>query len=140
MQTFLPYQDFMCCAKVLDRQRLGNQRVENLQIINTLVYGGGWNNHPAVKMWKGYEKALFFYQFYICGEWVFRGYNDTCLDKTRDTVGKKCLDRVALEMPPWWGNPRLHLSHRSRLVCKFPEHYRKFWPDIDDDFDYYWPV
>ena len=28
MQTFLPYEDFRASARVLDRQRLGKQRVE----------------------------------------------------------------------------------------------------------------
>lgn len=44
MQTFLPYADFPGSAKVLDRKRFG--------------YSAGWQNHPAVKMWRGYEYAL----------------------------------------------------------------------------------
>ena len=37
MQTFLPYASFEESAKVLDRQRLGKQRVECLQIFNALA-------------------------------------------------------------------------------------------------------
>ena len=37
MQTFLPYADYAASAKVLDRMRLGKQRVETLQILQTLV-------------------------------------------------------------------------------------------------------
>ena len=37
MQTFLPYADFPGSAKVLDRKRLGKQRVECCQILNTLL-------------------------------------------------------------------------------------------------------
>ena len=57
MQTFLPYKDFSRSAKVLDRQRLGKQRVEGLQILQCLLGIGSlrWKNHPAVKMWKGAE-------------------------------------------------------------------------------------
>ncbi len=37
MQTFLPYADFERSAAVLDRQRLGKQRVETLQIFQALT-------------------------------------------------------------------------------------------------------
>jgi len=33
MQTFVPYANFSESAKVLDRQRLGKQRVETLQVM-----------------------------------------------------------------------------------------------------------
>lgn len=35
MQTFLPYQNFVASARVLDRQRLGKQRVEGSRPIWT---------------------------------------------------------------------------------------------------------
>jgi Pyrimidine dimer DNA glycosylase len=37
MQTFLPYPDFVACARVLDSRRLGKQRVEALQILRALL-------------------------------------------------------------------------------------------------------
>lgn len=39
MQTFLPYSSFRMTAEVLDRQRLGKQRVEALQILRILRQG-----------------------------------------------------------------------------------------------------
>ena len=54
MQTFITSIDFKLCARVLDRQRLGKQRVEVLQILQTLLgESTGWRNHPCVRMWKG---------------------------------------------------------------------------------------
>lgn len=48
MQTFLPYPSFVESAKCLDRQRLGKQRVEVLQLLKALlVPGSGWGNHPV---------------------------------------------------------------------------------------------
>lgn len=41
MTTFLPYADFTETAKVLDRARLGKQRVETLQIVQSHLSGGG---------------------------------------------------------------------------------------------------
>jgi hypothetical protein len=37
MQTFLPYNDFVKSARVLDYKRLGKQRVEGMQIINAIT-------------------------------------------------------------------------------------------------------
>jgi len=63
MQTFLPYSSFIESVRCLDRQRLGKQRVEALQILNALNgKSKGWTNHPATKMWCGYEEALCLYK------------------------------------------------------------------------------
>lgn len=52
VQTFLPYPDFAQSAQCLDRQRLGKQRVEVLQLLKALKgESKGWKNHPAAKMW-----------------------------------------------------------------------------------------
>ncbi len=37
MQTFIPEPDLYQSVRVLDRQRLGKQRVETLQIMNACV-------------------------------------------------------------------------------------------------------
>ena len=50
MQTFLPYSDFQQSAAVLDRVRLGKQRVEALQTLRALVIPEyGWQSHPAIR-------------------------------------------------------------------------------------------
>jgi hypothetical protein len=147
MQTFLPSPDFAESARVLDRARLGKQRVETLQIAKALTTGSGWVNHPVVKMWVGYEAALAAYQIAVCDEWVkVRGYNDTCLLKTIEMLNGKITlaDLFNPEQfdkrPPWLGDEALHASHRSNLLRKAPEHYRQFWPDDPDDLPYVWPV
>ena len=43
-------------------------------------------------------------------------------------------------LPPWLGDEDIHLSHRSALVRKDPDHYRPFFPDVPDDLPYVWPV
>lgn len=145
MQTFLPFADFAHTAQVLDRQRLGKQRVETLQIVTALVKGGGWENHPAVKMWRGHLFALVAYQRAICFEWrVKRGYKDTCLDKTIElagTIGGTGIVRPGdAEAPPWLGNRAFHLSHQSNLLRKLPEHYQPYWPTVGPHLKYVWPV
>lgn len=64
MQTFLPYASFTDNAQCLDRQRLGKQRVEAFQILKTLLYGGGWQHHPVVRMWAGSEQCLVHWRIY----------------------------------------------------------------------------
>lgn len=79
MQTFLPCAGFADSAEVLDRRRLGKQRVEALQVFRGLtVPGYGWRRHPAVRMWSGYEEALVCYGLVICAAWTAAGGADTC--------------------------------------------------------------
>lgn len=138
MQTFLPYPDFEESARCLDMRRLGKQRVETWQIYLALTKEGyGWKNHPAVKMWKDYEEALLVYGKAICKEWIRRGYKDTMHNRFVEEHNK----RVSLTIYPCWlGYYSFHKSHRSNLLRKDPDHYRKFFPDIPDDLEYIWPI
>ena len=141
MQTFVPETTYAACAHVLDRQRLGKQRVECLQIMNVITgqsKSKGWQNHPACHMWRDHPDALLSYTRGICEEWVQRGYNDTCLHKTALVLGVAVIH--ADIYPEWWGDYRVHASHRSNLLRKNPDHYRQFWPDETDKLEYYWPV
>lgn len=147
MQTFVPHgSDFTSNAKVLDRQRLGKQRVEGMQIINTLLgYSDGWVNHPAVKMWKGHEQALVKYTLNICQEWRLRGYKDTCAIK----ILEKCVDSELfpddivwgnIKLPAWLDDPEVMESHKSNLLRKLPNHYSQYWPEVSPDLPYKWPI
>lgn len=140
MNTFLPYSDFTESAKVLDYRRLGKQRVECYQILNTLRYGSRWSNHPAVLMWFGYETALCKYGYAICDEWINRGYIDNTKSKILEHDWHYLNLYTLIKYPLWLGNEDFHKSHRSNLLRKYPEYYRKFWPDESDDLPYIWPV
>ncbi len=143
MQTFLPYTDFVKSAECLDRQRLGKQRVECLQILRILIGEdpeSRWKNHSAVKMWKGYEYALCIYSMAICHEWIRRGYRDTCLEKFDNIYEKYSKIWKNRNEPNWCFDENFHLAHQSNLVRKFSEHYRKYFPDVSDNLSYIWPV
>jgi hypothetical protein len=138
MQTFLPLEDFAASARVLDRQRLGKQRVECLQILKALANPTyGWQNHPAVQMWRSFELGLIEYGVAICDEWIMRGYADSCKNQIDDFT-----DRFTeSQWYPWWlGDPRLHLSHQSNLLRKAPWAYGHLWPDVPRDLEYWWPT
>jgi hypothetical protein len=116
---------------VLDNRRLGKQRVEALQILNTLTgKSKGWINHPAVQQWKGYEGALSYYGWIMCVEWIHRGFNST--------IHEKFCPFLYGSLPPWLGNEKFHKSHRSNLTRKYPEWYSKFWQE-DPTLPYFWP-
>jgi hypothetical protein len=138
MQTFLPYPDFFKSAKCLDRKRLGKQRVEVLQILRAIKQGGGWRNHPATRMWRGYEGALVMYGEFIVDRWLSLGYKDTCLNKMFELVN---IDQLTLPvLPHWLGDTEFHQAHQSNLLRKDPEWYGQFGWDVPDDLPYVWPV
>jgi hypothetical protein len=154
VQTFLPLPDFDESARVLDRARLGSQRLEALEILCIITkeipkgltqtglniaqhaIPGGWRytrhkNHPACLMWAGYHVALKNYYMAIVEEWERRGYSHNL------GYFRKC---GVFRLPPWYGHSPLHISHQSRLIQKNPAHYRPHFPEAPDDLEYYWPT
>jgi hypothetical protein len=177
MQTFMPYVDFTLVAKCLDNKRLGKQRVEcwqiylvlqkikrreyledlnNLEIpkITPIQYEEllslkhlGWEYHPIVKMWKGYEESLLYYGVDMCDEWISRGFKDTLkerfeaeLHKMRPIPISTKLFKYSIEIdcPDWIDDKELQLSHQSNLVRKDAIHYRKYFPDVPNNLEYKW--
>lgn len=141
MQTFLPFKSFAHSAMVLDRMRLGKQRVECKQILNALRTGptkGGrktpWYNHPATKMWKGHETALAAYALVICAEWKARGYKDSLSDFFYEAIGSE-----QIVFPKWLGDRDFHDSHKSNLLRKNEQHYIQFGWLVPSDLPYVWP-
>jgi hypothetical protein len=136
MQTFLPDHSYFVSARILDRQRLGKQRVEAYQILRALRgESKGWVNHPATRMWRGYERSLIIYTELICQEWIDRGYKDSIKPK----VSAMLADYPDYVSPPWL-TYELIRTHQSNLVRKNPHYYRPFFPEVPDDLPYLWPV
>lgn len=137
MQTFLPVPDYHAAVTLIDRQRLGRQRLECAQLLRALRgETKGWGNHPAAKMWRGHEHALCVYALAVCDEWIRRGYKDT----------QRPLFAAALQAlpdtgpPAWLGSPEFHAAHRSNLLRKLPAHYQQFGWSEPDSLEYVWPV
>ena len=128
MQTFLPYESFRESAKVLDWRRLGKQRVEGMQIIQTIEKQNGWKHHPIVKMWTPYVPALKQYTNIIITEWIGRGYNNNMEFYDIDNV----------EYPDWLGNEKFHASHRANLLRKDFDWYSQFGWTENSESPYLW--
>lgn len=139
MQTFLPHPSFEDSAKALDYRRLGKQRVEAWQILQTLAgLSKGWANHPASIMWKDHPLALCDYGIAMCVEWVRRGYSDSMATKfAHIREGLRELHSGPW-MPGFLGCDAFHASHRRSLSEKDFNHYGPQWKDIPAT-GYLWP-
>lgn len=135
VNTFIPYADFKKCAKVLDNKRLGKQRVEAKQILNIITDATetkGWRNHPVVKMWTGYAKALMLYYNTIVTEWINRGYKNNM---------PMYVIKGKVPMPWFIGNHSVHLSHQANLIRKNKD-YAKIFKNVPKEYltyTYIWP-
>jgi len=147
MQTFLPYKDYRKSADSLDMKRLGKQRVECIQLLNSIKATKedkpyrGWKNHPAREMWylpgkHDHTNALVRYGVEVCKAWRSRGYKDTCLEKIQAHYDHSAEDKD----PNWLGNEKFHMTHRSMLIQKKPEYYREKFEGTPEDLEYVWPT
>lgn len=129
MQTFLPFPSYSQSAQCLDNRRLGKQRAEAKQILKALkdpTYG--WQHHPAVKMWRGYDESLREYLHHIIQEWESRGFNHW-----------SGYPKFQASASPHWLTEEFCSRHRAALFFKDPKWYSQFnWTEIPQ-IDYLWP-
>lgn len=150
MQTFLPYKDFDDSAKALDNKRLNKQILEGYQILKVLNNPdprAAWRNHPAVKMWRGHEQALFTYILAMVKQANLRGIKT---DKNMSNISMLRIDTIKQwgnGFPSWYNSneiDRITESHRANLYRKDPEYYMDFINDqaspCCDKCQYYWPT
>jgi hypothetical protein len=155
MQTFLPYKDFTKTAKALDSKRLNKQILECYQILNVLSNDdprAGWRNHPAVKMWRGHEKALWGYAMTMLFEASSRGIKTDTNEKNLRTAWANNADNWGSGEPDWYTDEvamkRLTITHKANLYKKDPIHYFDFFssvaksnpccPNRKEPCKYYW--
>jgi len=149
MQTFVPFANFKRSAAALDNSRLNKQLLEGRQIYQILAENrtrGGWVNHPAVKMWRNYDNALYSYLDAIRQECDYRGIstekNWVAINQMYDRNWYRG-DNIVL--PPWLGDVRVHQSHKGNLYRKNSEFYFQFskvteWETCCDKCNYFWPT
>lgn len=148
MQTFVPYANSHLSAASLDNKRLNKQLLEGRQIYGILASNkstGAWVNHPAVKMWRNYDNALYAYLKAIKEECVLRGIqtqkNWEAIEKMHYWNWNRGSNIV---MPPWWNDDRVHESHRNNLYVKDSEYYYDFFDakrvTCCEKCNYWWPT
>lgn len=141
MNTFITNTDFRKSAANLDSQRLGAQIYEGIHILSSLL---GVNdklvnpkrdvsNHPASKLWVGYEPNLLSYILYHMREWTFRGYSSDINQQNIDIIYDVRTFWDGAELIPAWITNKLIETHRSVLIQKKPSFYVALWPNCPDN-------
>ena len=98
-----------------------------------------WYNHPATKMWRGYEVALCLYINAVLIEWAKRGKMDNVREDWALVMNHYELAHKPPINPPWLGDEDFHRSHQSNLIRKDPKHYGPLFPNVPNNLPYIWP-
>lgn len=119
-------------VRCLDNKRLISQKQEALTLLRALERGeGGWHDHPACQMWKGYEEALKVYINCCIRECVIRGFNNS-------TVLFVMSKKTGISLPWWFCKDSFHSTHRAALLKKDSKFYSQYgW--TDEWRGYKWP-
>lgn len=141
MQSFVTDSCLLTCVKNLDNKRLGKQRLEGLQMLNSIYSGstrGLFHNH-CTKMWKNHPLALQAYINFCIQEWIFRGFKNTM----------KIFPEYSEQMPDWFYWKSLQRSHRANLLRKNLAFYKDKFIKTPQDYEilrpylycgYLWPT
>lgn len=128
--TFLPFADVKKSLECLDDKRLCKQRVEAMQILNSLRNKNGWNKHPSCIMWSSHIPYLQMYYNESLNEWVRRKKLNTMAFET-------ITDKIE---EPWFvGYEVFHYTMQAALMRKDPVHYKFNVPKEYMDVGYFWP-
>ena len=159
MQTFLPQADLHTSAYFLDNKRLNKQILEGYQILNVLSgksKTGGWRNHPAVLMWRGFERGLWEYIQSMIQEAKMRGIRTENNEANLNDLKDQCWEEWGNTAPSFWQDEtklmRVITTHRANLFKKDPVYYIEYQyavnspynipccPDRKEPCKYYWPT
>jgi len=120
MQTFVTGTN-LYTRSTLDTKRVLNQINEATVIYKALTgLTQAWINHPAVKMWAGYEDALLEYRQDMMLEAILRGYEY----QWQSLPFKPFADKI---YPPWYDKEEVHVMYKGLLLFKNLEHYSKYY-------------
>jgi hypothetical protein len=162
MQTFLAYISFVKSIDCLDYRRHGNQRSEARGIYGILTGFKNtghskaqqefllrrYSNHPAVLMWKGYEKQLALYHDIAIALWIKKKYNNNMTPLfykcSSDDLGRSHSSNYSVIQHklgnPYWLTEEFCSRHRSNLLRKKPEFYKKYGWSEPNNLPYLWPT
>jgi hypothetical protein len=153
MRIYTPYNSVKLNAAVLDEKTLGGQCNSSITILETLRgRSKGWQWHPGVTMWQGYEDLLVDHAVGFIKTWTAPPMNHPDLWTPKlaklgyfrqiDLLTKTRYVRMpkqSLDMPWWWGNQMFHMSNQSALLRIEPDWYDKFLVVPNDICDW-WPL
>jgi hypothetical protein len=148
MQTWITDKDFYKSAVNLNRQHLQANLYESIHILASLLDVNdklvnpkrNVKNHPAAKLWEGYEDALFYYIDAHIVAWLNIGYKCN-INKAnmrfiyavmKDNKYSYFQNKISN-----WITDELIQTHRSVLIQKEIKkkvnHYQNLWPNCPND-------
>lgn len=109
--------------EILDHVRLRNQVLRECM---TLLRGG-WPNHPVAKAWVNNHGALALYTTYgLYYLYRHRLIQHGAFFRLRGELNTIiCASHNSVKLPSWWGDKRIHSSHRACLLAKGERDYYK---------------
>jgi hypothetical protein len=169
-QTYLPSSNFRVCAYVLDDRRLGNQRVDNIRVLESLsgyrlVHSSKWHDDMTGKIvTEPWAEGEWYVERHLTGfykpvslwrghEWLFKQYNQAiCLEYSEvrgfkdtcqlkfETLWNHCYSGTDDAMPDWFNVTAFHQYMQYLLVQKAPKIYRAKFPGLLEEYEYKWPT
>jgi hypothetical protein len=156
MNTFLPYNDFKKCARILDNKRLNKQILEGTQIINIILKKVGiicdeekknWWNHPVFNLWMDKKSKKFylcqlikyldaFYDEHICRGGKHEYYENKRKDFITLSIVHEELFASSKKVLKWSSN--LHKCMKANLIRKDEIYYSKYFKNIKPQKGYDW--
>lgn len=128
MQTWITDKDFSKSASNLNRHHLHANIYESIHILASLLDctdklvnpKRNVKNHPAAKLWKGYEGYLYFYIEFHLSAWHENGYESHINSKNLYMIAKQLTlySYYMDEKNIVWITDELIQTHRSVLIQK----------------------
>lgn len=134
LMTYLPYPDITFSLVALRPEHRLKQRKDALDIYNFLRLEKNLDL-KICKMWEGYHNCLARY-FNIVNSLCDQDGAPKMPDLDRGYEQQEGLYKLVF--PPWWGNPKLHQSHRSNLI-KLDKDYERWFSGTPKNLPLYWP-
>lgn len=149
MQTFITDKDFYKSASNLTRQHLQAQIYEGIHILASLLDVNdklvnpkrSVKNHPASKLWVGYETELLYYIYCHISEWIDKRGCESKINSLNFILLRKYININWENQNPSWITDELIQTHRSVLIQKEIEKENNIEYKIkmlwhDEDFTY----
>jgi len=126
-------RNFNTSASLLDSKRLGSTIYESIHILASILHKNmdlvnpkrDVSNHPASKLWIGYERELGAYIYAHIEEWCNRGYK-TDVNLKNYHIITSGLGRGIYHIPKWISNELIE-THRNVIYRKKPDFYPHSW-------------
>jgi hypothetical protein len=155
MQTNMTNKIIAKSVRNLDRRRLFSNIYENIQGLASLL---GIHDQLVTpkkdisyksqcKLWKGYELYLLRH-IEACYDYWYKKYANKQITQYLHTINFKNIMKLKivmgfdldspyrdLSMYPDWCTDETIQVHRSHLIQKDPEYYKKLWPEVPDNLE-----